>query len=159
MRAERAKRRGRPPGRTAQGASSEEAIFQAAVELIAERGYEAATMREIAARCGVSPALAYKYFPSKSALVMRLYDDLSAAYAARAAAMPSGAWRDRALFAMQASLQTLAPRRDVLRALTPILVGDPRQGLFAAETSFSRRRVEQVFLDAVAGAGRSSRAA
>jgi AcrR family transcriptional regulator len=109
-------------------------------------------MREIADRTGVSPALLYRYFPGKSAIVLALYDDLSGAYAAQAARMPPGAWRDRALFAMQASLRVLAPERDTLRALTPVLVGDPEQGLFAPATAFSRERVQRVFRDAVTGA-------
>jgi hypothetical protein len=36
-----------------------------------------------------------------------------------------------------------------LRALTPVLVGDPEEGIFAASTAFSRLRVQRVFEEAV----------
>ena len=143
---------GRPPGHTARGIASRQTLYRTAVGLIAERGYEAATMREIADRAGVSPGLLYKYFPGKQAIVLALYDELSAEYADRAQQMKPGPWRDRALFAMQTSLRVLASQRKTLRALTPVLVGDPKQGLFASSTAFSRARVQQVFIDAVTGA-------
>jgi hypothetical protein len=39
-----------------------------------------------------------------------------------------------------------------LRALTPVLVGDPQEGIFSPATAFSRVRVQQVFERAVSGA-------
>jgi len=45
--------------------------------LIGERGYDAATLRDVAARAGVSPALLYRYFPNKRSVVLALYDELS----------------------------------------------------------------------------------
>ncbi|MEU6478157.1 TetR family transcriptional regulator [Streptomyces sp. NPDC047017] len=44
-------------------------MLRAAGELFAERGYEAATVRDIAARAGVNQALIFRYFGSKSALL------------------------------------------------------------------------------------------
>jgi hypothetical protein len=38
-----------------------------------------------------------------------------------------------------------------LRALTPVLVGDPDDGIFSASTAFSRLRVQHVFEEAVVG--------
>ena len=43
----------------------------------------------------------------------------------------------------------LAPHRDVLRAIAPMLVMDPERGVLGASTGFSRERVEGVFHDAV----------
>ncbi|MEM7243737.1 MAG: TetR/AcrR family transcriptional regulator [Acidobacteriota bacterium] len=143
---------GRPPGRTAQGHATRQALHDAAIDLIAERGYEQATMRDIATRAGVSPGLLYKYFPGKQAVVLELYDTLSQRYAEASLKMRPGSWRERALFAMKASLAVLGPHRDVLVALTPVLVGDPEQGLFATSTAGSRQRVQGVFLTAVAEA-------
>ena len=143
---------GRPPGRTPRGEAAREALYRTAVGLIARRGYEATTLREIADHAGVSPGLLYRYFPGKSAVVMALYDELSAEYARQAARMEPGPWRDRALFAMQTTLRVLSTERETLRALTPVLVGDPEQGLFAPATAFSRERVQRVFVEAVTGA-------
>jgi AcrR family transcriptional regulator len=44
------------------------ALLAAAVEVIAERGYEAATMAEIAARAGARIGSLYRFFPSKEVL-------------------------------------------------------------------------------------------
>ena len=38
-----------------------------------------------------------------------------------------------------------------LRALTPVLVGDPEEGVFAESAAFSRLRVQGAFEEAVAG--------
>jgi AcrR family transcriptional regulator len=119
--------------------------------LITERGYEATTLRDIAKEAGVSVGLLYRYFPSKQAVIIALYDELSADYARQAAQMPTGKWRDRFLFALETSLQVLQPHRVALCALTPVLVGDPDDGVFARGTAFSRQRVQRVFEEAVLG--------
>jgi AcrR family transcriptional regulator len=143
------RKRGRPPGQSPQGAAARDRLYATAIRLIAERGYEATTLREIAKEAGVSVGLLYRYFPSKQAVVIALYDELSSDYARQAAEMPAGKWRDRFIFALKTSLHVLKPHMPALRALTPILVGDPREGIFAASTAFSRLRVQQVFEHAV----------
>src|SRR5262249_34562047 len=59
------RRRGRPSGRTAQGAAARDRLYETAMQLIAERGYEATTLRDIAKAANVSVGLLYRYFPSK----------------------------------------------------------------------------------------------
>lgn len=54
------------------GGRTAEAIRRAAVELIARDGFAAMTMRELAERVGVQPGSIYRYFPSKSALLVDL---------------------------------------------------------------------------------------
>jgi AcrR family transcriptional regulator len=115
------------------------------MQLVATRGYEATTLRDIAKEAGVSVGLLYRYFPSKQAVVIALYDELSSEYAQLAAAMPPGRWRDRFLFALKTSLHVLEPHRMALRALTPVMVSDPEEGIFSARTTFSRLRVQGVF--------------
>jgi hypothetical protein len=83
---------------------------------------------------------------------MALYDELSSDCARQAAGMPPGRWRDRFIFALNTSLSVLEPHRVALRALMPVLVSDPQEGIFAPSTAFSRVRVQQVFEHAVAGA-------
>lgn len=144
--------RGRPRGRTAQGRESRKRLYEVAIRLIASRGYEATTLRDVAAEAGVSVGLLYRYFPNKRAVVLALYDELSAEYASRARAMPNGLWRKRFIFAMRTSLDTLRPHRSTLAALVPLLVGDANEGLFAPATSFSRLRVQAVFAAALNGA-------
>jgi AcrR family transcriptional regulator len=145
------RKRGRPPGATPQGAAARDRLYNTAIELIAARGYDATTLRDIAKQAGVSVGLLYRYFPGKQAVVIALYDELSADYARQAAEMPPGKWRDRFVFALKTSLHVLKPHQQALRALTPVLVGDPEEGIFSPGTAFSRLRVQRVFEDAVAG--------
>jgi AcrR family transcriptional regulator len=152
------RKRGRPPGQTAQGAAARDRLYSTAIRLIAERGYEATTLRDIAQAARVSVGLLYRYFPSKQSVVIALYDELSAQYANRTTQLPSGTWRERFIFALNTSLQVLEPHERALRALTPVLVSDPEEGIFAASTAFSRLRVQRVFEEAVTKAADAPRA-
>jgi AcrR family transcriptional regulator len=145
-------KRGRPPGRTAEGAATHRTLYETAIRLIGEQGYEATTLRDVATRSGVSAGLLYRYFPSKRSIVLALYDELSEAFAKEAAGMPAGTWRDRFLYALETSLRALGPHRVTLRALVPVMVGDVDEGVFAQSTAFSRTRVQAVFRAAVVGA-------
>lgn len=146
------RRRGRPPGPTPQGEAARRRLFRIAIQLIARRGYEATTLRDIALKAGVSVGLLYRYFPNKRAVVFALYDELSNDYAARASTMAPGVWSERFGFALRTSLAVLGPHREVLAGLVSVLVGDREQGLFAQRTAFSRARVQAVFIAAVSGA-------
>jgi TetR/AcrR family transcriptional regulator, cholesterol catabolism regulator len=48
-------------------------VLDAGLEELRESSYASLTMRAVATRAGVSPASAYTYFPSKSALVAAVY--------------------------------------------------------------------------------------
>lgn len=54
------------------GGRTEAAIRDAAVALIARRGYEAVSMRQLAAEVGVQAAALYRYFPTKEDLLFTL---------------------------------------------------------------------------------------
>jgi AcrR family transcriptional regulator len=144
--------RGRPPGRTAEGDATRRRLYETAIGLIGERGFEATTLRDVASRAGVSVGLLYRYFPSKRSIVLALYDDLSDTFAREAAGLPPGKWRDRFASALETSLRVLGPHRVTLRALAPVMVGDVEEGVFAQSTAFSRRRVQAVFQSAALGA-------
>jgi len=150
--------RGRPPGRTPEGLETRKRLIDSAVALMGERGYAATTLRDVATKARVSSGLLYRYFPSKQAVVLALYDDLSADYVAAAARMPKGRWRDRFLYALRTSLAVLRPQRRTLSALVSVLIGDAEHGLFSASSSFSRLRVQAIFHEAVIGATDAPRA-
>ncbi|MFB9883907.1 TetR/AcrR family transcriptional regulator [Planobispora siamensis] len=59
-----------------------EIIVETALRLFRERGYEATTMRAIAAEAGVSVGNAYYYFASKEALIQAYYDRAQAEHEA-----------------------------------------------------------------------------
>ena len=146
------RKRGRPPGQAPPGAAARDRLSETAIRLISERGYEATTLRDIATAAHVSVGLLYRYFPGKQAVIIALYEELSRDFSRQAASMKPGKWRERFLFSLETSLRALRPHRTTLRALIPVLIGDPDDGVFAAGTAFSRVRVQQVFEDAVAGA-------
>jgi AcrR family transcriptional regulator len=66
-------RRGRPPR-----AASRAAILDATLELLAERGFQAATMDAIAERAGVGKNSIYRRWPSKDELVADAIRELTA---------------------------------------------------------------------------------
>ncbi len=146
------RKRGRPPGQTAQGAETRDRLYATAMGLITRRGYQGTTLREIAKQANISVGLLYRYFPSKQALILAFYDELSAGFARQAGNMHPGRWRDRFIFALTTSLHSLEAHRVALQALAPVLVGDPDEGVFSERTAFSRQRVQPVFEDAVVGA-------
>ncbi len=51
------------------------AILSATIETFSEKGYEGATLNEIAARSSVTKRTLYKYFPSKIALFVSMFDE------------------------------------------------------------------------------------
>jgi AcrR family transcriptional regulator len=145
--------RGRPRGRTEQGEGTRRALYDTAIAMMGKRGYEATTLRDIAKSADVSPGLLYKYFPSKMAVILALYAELSETFAQRAQAMPAGSWRVRFLFALKTSLAVIDPKVEILSALVPVLIGRGEENLFAPATAFSRLRVQNLFGEAVTGAG------
>lgn len=57
------------------GERTEAAIREAAAPLIARHGFEAVTMRQLAAEVGVQAAALYRYFPAKEDLLFKLMRD------------------------------------------------------------------------------------
>ena len=71
------------------GERTEAAIRDAAVALIARHGYEAVTMRQLAAEVGVQAAALYRYFPTKEDLLFTLMrEHMEGLLAAWASARP-----------------------------------------------------------------------
>jgi AcrR family transcriptional regulator len=68
----RTRRSGRPQAR---GLATRRRVLDAAEALFAQRGYEAASMADVAERAGVSVGTLYHHFPDKRALLLALIDD------------------------------------------------------------------------------------
>jgi AcrR family transcriptional regulator len=143
------RRRGRPAGRTEQGDATRRQLYETALGLIAEKGYDESTLRDIARAAAVSPGLLYRYFPNKRDVVLTLHDELSAEYARRVRRSTKRAWAERLIFALKTSIQVLRPHRDTLAALIPVLVSNGRDGVLSPERALSRRLVEDAFIVAV----------
>jgi len=63
-----------PSGRRGRPGNSLDTLLAAAAELFGERGYEAASMEELAGRLGVTKAAIYHHVPSKVELLRRTVD-------------------------------------------------------------------------------------
>lgn len=74
------------------GGRTEAALRDAAIELIARHGYEAVSMRQLAAQVGVQAAALYRYFPTKEDLLFTLMrEHMEALQASWQAARPANA--------------------------------------------------------------------
>ena len=107
----------------AKGGKSEETrarILEAALTTFRERGFERATMREIAAAANVATGAAYYYFESKDAIVMAFYESSTSEMgpAIEATLEGSRTLEERLRGIITAKFEEFAPNRKLLAALT-----------------------------------------
>jgi len=122
-------------------------ILTAAIELFRRRGFDAATMREIAAESGVATGAAYYYFDSKDAIVLSYYE-----HAAREleplleeALASAKSLEDRVRALLEVKLKYFEPHRALLGALAGHT--DPEHALspFSSQTREIRERDMKFF--------------
>ena len=104
-------------------AEREQAILTAATEIAAEGGMAAVQIAAVAARAGIAAGTVYRYFPSKTDLVVQLVAAVAGreltAMAAAADAAPGP------LSALAASIATFAARAFAERRLAWAVLGEP----------------------------------
>lgn len=124
-------------------------ILQSALSLFEEQSFETTTLRQIAARAGVSLGLVYRYFAAKESFVLALYERLSRDFEEAARDhMPDERWPERFIFCLRASLSVLGPHRSTLRMITGFLLNDTKE-LYPPENPHSQLHVQSVFHEAV----------
>jgi AcrR family transcriptional regulator len=99
---------------------TERKILDAALEMFRTKGFEEATMREIATAAGVATGAAYYYYPSKDAIVLGFYQRSCVEMQPRieeVLAAEAGGLEDRLKTLINVKLEYFAPYRGVLRAL------------------------------------------
>ena len=64
---------------TEKGEQTRRHIFETALVLFREKGFDATTMQQVAERAEVAKGAAYYYFPSKEAIVQAYYEEIQAA--------------------------------------------------------------------------------
>ena len=130
------------------------AIFETALALFREQGFDQTTMRDVAARVGVSLGAAYYYFGSKDAIVGAYYDHVHEVHAARCrkAFATDTDLRGRLRTALHSKVDVMQDDRKLLRALFRY-GGDPDHELswFGPATADRRRQSIALFADALAG--------
>lgn len=136
------------------GSKSEETrarIFEAALAVFRERGFERATMREIATEAKVAVGAAYYYFESKDAIVMAFYERAQGEMKADIEALldKSRTLEERLRGIITEKLDYFAPNRKLLGALSAH--ADPEHPLspFSRETAAIREQDISFFERAV----------
>jgi AcrR family transcriptional regulator len=128
-------------------------ILETALTLFRERGFEATTIRDIAAAAGLSLGAAYYYFKSKEAIVGAYYDYVQEEHLARSreAFAGGGGLRDRLRAALHTKIDIMQDDRRLLRALFRY-GGDPDHPLswFGPATREQRQLSVNVFEEALA---------
>lgn len=105
------------------------AIMEAGAEVFAEKGYEAATMTEIAARAETAIGSLYRFFPSKESLadaLLERYADLAIA-TLTTMQLQAATWTSRQLAdALVDFVLALQSKRQFVLALVDVRAGDQR---------------------------------
>jgi len=129
-------------------------ILEAALELFRERGYEAATMRAIAERAGVSLGNAYYYFDSKEHLIQAFYDRTHIEHVAAVGTTLDTLkdFKSRLLWVMRKKLETIEPYHRFAGLLFRS-AADPSSPLnpFSSESQPVRRESTELFAKVVEG--------
>lgn len=130
------------------GEETRQKIRETALALFQEKGFDGATMREVAQRAEVATGAAYYYFPSKEALVLEFYSRLQGEMEEKLPAVLAGS-RDlgerlRAVLDLKFGL--LRPNRRFFGALVRAGL-DPENPVspFSAETAALRDRSIGIF--------------
>ena len=101
------------------GEESRARIYDAAMALFRERGFESATMRDVAAAAGMSLGAAYHYFPSKDSIILAFYDRVTDEHERRVRQALAGltSLRDRLRAPFHIKLDILQADRPLMGAL------------------------------------------
>ncbi len=88
----------RVTGRRLSEADRRRVILDAATSVVAERGADAASISDIAARAGITRPIVYDHFPTKRELVLTLIEEHHATLMDTLGRIPAGSRLDRRLF-------------------------------------------------------------
>src|SRR5260370_29818727 len=107
------------PRTTPRAEDTRRKIYDAAMELFREKGFEPTTMRDIAAKAGVALGGAYYYFPSKDAIVLAFYSEMQARSNAPVLEVLAGhkKLKERVRCILETRLALLEPNRKFCAAL------------------------------------------
>lgn len=105
-------------------ALSDEAILDAALDLLDEGGVAAASIRSIAARVGVAPNAVYTYFPNKAAVIQGVVERILGEAEHDAVVDQAQPWQQRA----ESLALHLRERILAHPAAVPLMIGGPMDG-------------------------------
>lgn len=112
----------------AQQAETRQRILRAAVTLMSAQGFEATTLKQIAAEAGVGDVTVYKYFASKERLLLGYFEAAVAQALAQWEATPGQlefGLQERLQLLLDALLEQLAPDRSFVALARRVLHSQP----------------------------------
>ncbi len=107
------------PRVTSRAEDTRRKIYEAAMELFREKGFEETTMRDIAAKAGVALGGAYYYYSSKDAIVLAFYREMqeTSTQLVGGALTDKKKLKERIRAVLDQRLKLLAPNRKFCAAL------------------------------------------
>jgi AcrR family transcriptional regulator len=137
-------------GLTPKAEATRQRILDAALTLFATKGYEASTMRDIAAAAGCSLGLTYRYFVRKEELALALYQHLATQFGGTFRKQPPAPLAEQFYRAMKAHFDLMAPYRNAWGSIFDAAL-NPRSpvGVLGENTIEIRRIVLGVFREVV----------
>ena len=133
--------------RSSKSEATRERILETALALFAEKGFANTTMREIARGAECSLGLAYRYFETKDAMVLALYERLVGEFAEEVSALPSGPLAGRWALATRGDIARLEKHRGALMGLTSAgLTPGKATQVLGGSTTAVRRSMLALFL-------------
>jgi AcrR family transcriptional regulator len=138
---------------TAKGEQTRQKILQSALRLFRNQGFDATTMRDIAADAGVALGAAYYYFPGKESVIQAYYKVVQAEHERRVVkALTSQEMdlRERLRSVMQSKLDIVQDDRSLLGVIFRYS-GEPDHPLscLGPGTAQSRRKSIEMFARAI----------
>jgi AcrR family transcriptional regulator len=138
--------KGEPAALTPKGEQTRKHILETALGLFADKGYQATTMREIAAAAGCSLGLTYRYFSRKEEMVVALYARTAQELEEQVASLPHGTIAERYAAALEGDLVRLAPFREAMGTLFGVaLVPDSELAVLGENLQELRAQVWGIF--------------
>jgi AcrR family transcriptional regulator len=138
---------------TDKGEQTRRHIFDCAIGLFREKGFDRTTMQDVADRAGVVKSAAYYYFPGKEAIIQAYYETVQAAQERLCAAVfaETKDFRTRLRAAMHTKFDLAQEDRGLLGVVFRY-TGEPGHPLscLGPGTAGIRRRAMAVFQEAVA---------
>lgn len=125
-------------------AETRRSILDAAQGLVAEGGFAAVQMTEVAKKAGVATGTLYRYFSSKEALCRQVFREVSTREMGMLAEIASG--DEPARERLTKVLRTFAGRAVRGRRLSYALLAEPVDVNLAEERSFFRRTHAEIFV-------------
>jgi AcrR family transcriptional regulator len=119
-------------------------ILAAARKLVAERGYDGLTMRDLASAARVSVPTLYNLFGSKDAILIAELEQIAVRMAARMPPIGRMSFMARGELGFEAGMQIITEAPEFFRAVL-------RMALTSPESSPMRRRAEEGFIAIMTG--------